>query len=191
MTLADQKAALRRAAFARRKAAHAEGHDGAAQAVLAAHLRPWAGRPLAGYLPIRTEIDPIPVMAAWKGPVGLPVVEAPGQPLRFRAWEQGCAMEDGPFGIRVPATGVEIVPEVLIVPLAAFDHRGMRLGYGGGFYDRTLAMLKARADVHAVGFAYAAQEENTLPCEATDVALDAVVTERGVMLPRRSPVHRG
>jgi 5-formyltetrahydrofolate cyclo-ligase len=185
MTLAEDKAALRRAAFARRKTAHAEGLDVAAQTFLASHLRAWAGRPLAGYLPIRTEIDPTPVMAAWTGPVGVPVVEGSGRPLRFRAWRPGCTMMEGPFGILVPENGEEIVPDVLIVPLAAFDDRGVRLGYGGGFYDRTLAELKARAEVHAVGFAYSAQHEVSLPYEATDVPLDAVVTEHGVLLPLR------
>jgi 5-formyltetrahydrofolate cyclo-ligase len=127
-------------------------------------------------------------MAAWKGPVGVPVVEAPGRPLRFRVWRPGCALTTGPFGVLVPAEGEEIVPEVLIVPLAAFDRRGFRLGYGGGFYDRTLARLKTRATVHAAGFAYAAQEEPSLPNEATDVPLDAVVTERGVLLPDAAQV---
>jgi 5-formyltetrahydrofolate cyclo-ligase len=185
MTLAEEKSAVRRAALLRRREAHAEGHDAAAQAALATHLLPWAGRKLAGYLPIRTEIDPTPVMAAWEGPVGVPVIVAPGQPLRFRAWRPGCVMVTGPFGVLVPREGEDMVPDVLIVPLAAFDRRGFRLGYGGGFYDRTLARLKSEADVHAVGFAYAAQEETSLPTEATDVQLDAVVTERGLLLPER------
>lgn len=185
MTLAEDKAALRRAALARRKAAHAEGLDAVAQAFLMAHLRPWAGRPLAGYLPIRTEIDPRPVMAAWEGPVGVPVVDGPGRPLRFLAWRPDCAVVEGQYGILVPQSGEEIVPDVLIVPLAAFDPGGVRLGYGGGFYDRTLGELKARADVHAVGFAYSVQREQVLPCEATDILLDAVVTEHGVLVPVR------
>jgi 5-formyltetrahydrofolate cyclo-ligase len=191
MTLAEEKAALRRVALARRKLAHAEGRVAEAQAFLAAYLRPWTGRPLAGYLPIRTEVDPTPVMAAWEGPVGVPVVEGAGQPLRFRAWHPGCAMIEGPFGIPIPESGAEVEPDVLIVPLAAFDRRGVRLGYGGGFYDRTLAKLKASAEVHAVGFAYAAQEEKLLPFEMTDVPLDAVVTEEGVMLPEKSATASG
>jgi 5-formyltetrahydrofolate cyclo-ligase len=177
MTLAEQKATLRRAAFARRKAAHAEGRDAAAQAALAAYLAPWAGRALAGYLPIRTEIDPTPVMAAWAGPVAVPVIDGPGRPLRFLRWTPGGRMVPGPFGVPVPEMGEEVVPDVLIVPLVAFDRGGGRLGYGGGFYDRTLAALRAGAAVHAVGFAYAAQEEDRLPREATDARLDAIVTE--------------
>jgi 5-formyltetrahydrofolate cyclo-ligase len=183
MTPADEKAALRRAAFDRRRAAHAGGGDAAAQARLAAYLGPWAGRPLAGYLPIRTEIDPTPVMAAWPGPVGVPVIEGAGRPLRFRAWRPGCALVPGPFGVLVPEAGEEVVPEVLVVPLVAFDRSGGRLGYGGGFYDRTLAVLRAGGAVHAVGFAYAAQEAVYVPAEATDVRLDAIVTDREVLVP--------
>jgi 5-formyltetrahydrofolate cyclo-ligase len=186
MTLAEEKAALRRVAFARRKAAHAEGLDAAAQAALAAYLSPWVGRPLAGYLPIRTEIDPTPVMAAWTGPVAVPVIDGPGRPLRFRAWTPGGRMVSGPFGVPVPDMGEEMVPDVLIVPLVAFDRAGGRLGYGGGFYDRTLAGLRAGGRIHAVGLAYAAQEEARLPGEATDALLDAIVTEREVVRPGAS-----
>lgn len=183
MSMAEQKAALRQTAFAQRKAAHAEGHDAAAQAALRAHLSAWAGRRLAGYLPIRTEIDPTPVMAGWDAPVGVPVIEAAGHPLRFRVWRPDCPMVAGPFGVMIPKTGEEIVPEVVIVPLVAFDRFGVRLGYGGGFYDRTLAALRTGGELHAVGFAYSGQEVPRLPAEATDVRLDAVVTERGLLLP--------
>ena len=177
------KAAARRAAFMRRKAAHGLGLDARAQARLNAYLAPFAGRSLAGYMPIRSEIDPLPVMASWNGPVAVPVIVGAGQPLRFRSWRPGVAMVEGPFGARVPEAGEEIVPEVLIVPLVAFDRMGSRLGYGGGFYDRTLAALRSARSVHAVGFAYAAQEAAVLPCEETDVRLDAVVTEREVVRP--------
>ncbi len=179
--LAALKADARRAAFARRKAAHGTGRDAAAQDRLRACLAPFAGRTLAGYMPIRSEIDPLPVMAGWTGPVGVPVIDGPGLPLRFLAWRPGAAMVLGPFGALVPETGEEIRPEVLIVPLVAFDRTGLRLGYGGGFYDRTLARLRAAGPVHAVGFAYAAQEAPALPSEETDQRLDAVVTEDEVV----------
>jgi 5-formyltetrahydrofolate cyclo-ligase len=182
MSTAGLKAEARRAAFARRKAAHGQGRDAAAQERLAAWLAPFAGRSLAGYMPIRSEIDPLPVMAAWAGPVGVPVIDGPGLPLRFLAWRPGAAMVPGPFGALVPAEGVEIRPDVLIVPLVAYDRTGLRLGYGGGYYDRTLARLGADGPVHAVGFAYAAQEDPALPHEPTDLRLDAIVTEAEVVI---------
>ena len=180
--LAQVKAAARKAAFARRKAAQAAGGDVAARRHLSDWLAPHRGRVLAGYMPIRTEIDPRPVMAemARHGPVGVPVIEGPGQPLKFRAWTPGAEMVQGPFGALVPAAGDWLTPEVLIVPLVAFDRAGGRLGYGGGFYDRTLARLRAARPTLAVGYAYAAQEADRLPLEPTDQALDAIVTETGV-----------
>jgi 5-formyltetrahydrofolate cyclo-ligase len=89
-------------------------------------------------------------------------------------------MVEGPFGAKIPEAGADVIPEVLIVPLVAFDARGFRLGYGGGFYDRTLEGLRARGPVVAVGFAYGAQEAEALPLEPTDQRLDAIVTEAGV-----------
>ena len=181
MTVADEKAAARRAAFARRKAAHGAIDPAPAQAALREVVLDAGDEAvLAGYMPIRTEIDPLPVMADWAGPVGVPVIQGAGLPLAFHRWREGAEMVEGPFGARVPAVADPVVPEVLIVPLVAFDGTGGRLGYGGGFYDRTLALLKARGPVLAVGFAYEAQRADALPREATDQRLDAVVTERGV-----------
>ncbi|MDU8942298.1 5-formyltetrahydrofolate cyclo-ligase [Ovoidimarina sediminis] len=181
MSLAEEKAAARTAAFARRRGAHGVVDPAPAQAALRDVLREaGAGVALSGYLPIRTEIDPVPVMADWAGPVGVPVIEGAGLPLTFHRWRPGCALIDGPFGACVPAEAEEVVPRVLIVPLVAFDDDGGRLGYGGGFYDRTLERLKARGPVLAVGFAYEAQRAEALPREATDQRLDAVVTEAGV-----------
>ncbi|RME15691.1 MAG: 5-formyltetrahydrofolate cyclo-ligase [Alphaproteobacteria bacterium] len=177
--LDEIKAAARKAAFARRAEAHGRGLDAAAQERLSALLAPYRGRPLAGFMPIRTEINPLPVMAdfAAAGKVGVPVVEGAGKPLSFRRWRPGTTMVPGPFGALVPETGGEVIPEVLIVPLVAFDRAGGRLGYGGGFYDRTLELLRAAGPVFAVGFAYAAQEAESLPLEPTDQPLDAIVTE--------------
>ncbi|MGR3436838.1 MAG: 5-formyltetrahydrofolate cyclo-ligase [Shimia sp.] len=179
-----RKAAARRAAFARRKAAHAAaGPDQAAH--LMAALAPHRGAALAGFMPIGTEIDPRPAMeaAAAHGPVAVPVIDGPGLPLRFARWTPGCAMVEGPFRARIPATLDWVVPRVVIVPLVAFDAMGGRLGYGGGFYDRTLEALRAAGPVTAIGFAFAAQEAEALPLEPTDQPLDMVVTERGVALP--------
>lgn len=177
--LSEIKAAARKAAFAARKVAFAAGQGQAAELladVLAAH----AGKRLAGYMAMRTEIDPTAAMAAHDGPVGVPVIPGAGQPLKFREWSPGCAMVPGEFGAAIPAEGVWIEPEVLIVPLLAFDARGYRLGYGGGFYDRTLERLRARGPVLAIGFAFDAQEVAEVPTEPTDQRLDAVVTESGV-----------
>lgn len=180
--LATQKAAARKAAFARRKAAH-EADAGTASGVLSSVLAGYRGVPLAGYMPIRTEISPLAAMAeaAAHGPVAVPVIESEGQPLRFREWGPEADMIDGPFGAKVPATGDWITPEILIVPLVAFTRSGGRLGYGGGFYDRTLEGLRQGGPVLAIGFAYAAQDADTLPLEPTDQPLDMIVTEAEVI----------
>lgn len=175
--VAEEKAAARKAAFERRKAAQEAGRDAEAQSRLHRWLTPYAGRALSGYMPIRTEIDPRPVMADWTGPVCVPVILEPGQPLAFHRWRPGCDLVEGPFGALVPAVADPVVPEILIVPLLAFDRSGHRLGYGGGFYDRTLAALRHAGPVIAIGFAYAAQEAAALPREETDVRLDAIVTD--------------
>ncbi|MDQ2090037.1 5-formyltetrahydrofolate cyclo-ligase [Marimonas arenosa] len=180
--LAAIKAAARKAAFARRKAAHAAHGPGRA-AMLSEVLAGYRGVPLAGYMPIRTEISPLAAMeeAAAHGPVGVPVIIGDGLPLRFSRWEPGCATRDGPFGAQVPAVDDFFEPEIVIVPLVAFDRSGGRLGYGGGFYDRTLERLRAKRPTLAIGFAYAAQEADALPLEPTDQPLDMVVTERDVI----------
>lgn len=180
--LETRKAEARRAGFDRRRAAHAED-PGTGAAHLSSLIAGFRGVPLAGYMPIRTEINPLPAMAeaSAHGPVGVPVITQEGQPLRFARWEPEMPMVAGSFGARIPEDCVYFEPEILIVPLVAFDARGGRLGYGGGFYDRTLEALRARRATLAVGFAYAAQEAEELPLEATDQALDLIVTERNVL----------
>jgi 5-formyltetrahydrofolate cyclo-ligase len=186
--LAAAKAAARSAAFARRRTAHAAGHPAPA-ALLAQVLAPHRGRPLAAYMAMRSEIDPTPVMAeaARHGPVAVPVIMARGAPLRFRRWAPGVPMTDGGFGALIPVTGDWVTPEVLIVPLVAFDRAGGRLGYGGGFYDRTLAALRTTGPVTAIGFAWAVQEATDLPLEPTDQPLDLIVTESAVITPAAAP----
>ena len=183
MTLQDRKDAARKAAFAARKVAHdaGQGHAGHLSSVLAGYR----GVPLAGYAQMRTEIDPTPAMeeASAHGAVCLPVIEGAGKPLRFRAWAPDCRMVADEFGAAIPETGDWITPEILIVPLVAFSRSGGRLGYGGGFYDRTLEMLRAVKPTLAIGFAYAAQEQPDLPLESTDQPLDLIVTEKGVIDP--------
>jgi len=183
MTIETDKAAARTAAFQRRKVAHAALRGTGTAGHLSALLAGFRGVPVAGFMPIRTEIDPLPAMAeaAAHGLVAVPVIEAAGQPLRFRQWTPDAPMVPGPFGARVPATGDWITPEIVILPLVAFDASGGRLGYGGGFYDRTLEGLRARGAVLAAGFAYADQQAERLPLEPTDQPLDMIVTERGIV----------
>lgn len=182
-----RKAAARKAALARRRAAFGAGDTGRGAARLFRVLEPHAGRTIAGYMPIRTEIDPRPAMARMSetGPVTVPVIVAAGQPLMFRAWTPDCTMTDGPFGARVPVDGAYLRPQVVIVPLVAFTRAGGRLGYGGGFYDRSLQGLRAARPVLAIGFAFAAQEADALPLEPTDQPLDMIVTESEVIDLRR------
>jgi len=177
--IADDKAAARVAGFAARRAAYAAGQEQAAE-LLADFLSDFKGKAVSGYMAMRTEIDPVAAMAVHQGPVCVPVIVGKGQPLRFREWTPGCAMRLGEFGAQIPADGAWIDPEVLIVPLLAFDARGYRLGYGGGFYDRTLQSLRARRQTFAVGFAFADQEIPAVPIEDTDQRLDAIVTEHGL-----------
>lgn len=179
MTIDEVKAVARKACFAARAEAFAAGQGQAAE-ILADYLSAHRGKALSGYMAMRTEIDPMAAMAAHQGAVGVPVIVAKGQPLRFREWSVGCALVEGEFKAMVPAEGAWIEPEVLIVPLVGFDARGYRLGYGGGFYDRTLAMLRAKRPTVAVGFAFAAQELPEVPIDAYDQRLDAIVTEQGL-----------
>ena len=177
--MTDVKALARKAAYAARKEAHARGQGQAAE-ILADYLAAQAGAVLSGYMPMRSEMDPLPAMAAHRGVVGVPVIPGPAMALRFREWSPGCALVAGDFGALIPAEGAWVEPAVLIVPMLAFDARGYRLGYGGGFYDRTLELLRAKRPTLAVGFAYAAQEVDEVPIDAFDQQLDAVVTEEGV-----------
>ncbi|MGR3714743.1 MAG: 5-formyltetrahydrofolate cyclo-ligase [Shimia sp.] len=182
MDLVTRKAEARKAAFARRKVAF-DAASPAQSAHLSEILAGYRGVALAGYMPIRSEITPLPAMAeaAAHGPVGVPVIQAAGQPLEFSRWEPDGALRDGPFGAQVPVVDDYFEPEIVIVPLVAFDRHGGRLGYGGGFYDRTLERLRARRATLAIGFAFDAQEADDLPLEPTDQPLDMMVTERRIL----------
>ena len=181
----DEKAALRKSAGRRRKAAAAAAAGDVAAALRRAFEavpQPTAPTTVSGYWPIGSEIDPLPILEAYDASghtLGLPVVEAPARPLLFRRWRPGNVLHAAGFGLQEPdASSPAVTPRLLLVPLLAFDRAGYRLGYGGGFYDRTLAKLRA-ADPGclAVGLAYAAQEVEAVPREATDQPLDWIVTE--------------
>jgi len=178
-TLTERKDATRKAAFARRKVAHDSGVGTAAY--LSAFLAGHRGVPLAGYMAMRTEIDPTAAMeeASAHGPVGVPMILGAGQPLKFRLWEPGVEMIAGEFGAFIPAEGDWMTPEIVIVPLVAYDLTGGRLGYGGGFYDRTLEGLRANQATLAIGFAYTAQQADSIPLEPTDQPLNLMITESG------------
>lgn len=185
MTLTEAKAELRKTLLARRKIVHGAGGDAAANRRLADRLgEVRRGVIIAGYRPIRTEIDPTPTMAALAlagARVCVPVIETAEAPLKFREWTPGCAMVEGAFKAEIPASGAWLTPSILITPLVGWSRSGWRIGYGGGFYDRTLERLRAEGDALAIGFAYAAQEVDAASPEATDQRLDAIVTETEVV----------
>lgn len=137
---------------------------------------------VSGFFPIGSEIDPMPLMLQLRSlghPLALPIVGEMGAPLIFRTWEPGDDMESGPYGIQEPrASAPKVTPALLLVPLLAFDRRGYRLGYGGGFYDRTLAQLNATGKPLAVGLAYAVQEVEAVPVADYDQPLNWIITER-------------
>jgi 5-formyltetrahydrofolate cyclo-ligase len=186
-TLTDTKAGLRREALARRDALPAELRQAAAEAIAVrafpADVRP--GVRVSGFSAIGSEINPVPLMRRFadRGALlALPVVIGRGRPLVMRAWAFGEPLGKGVWGIREPPPGAaEVDPDILLVPLAAFDRTGHRIGYGAGYYDLTIAGLRARKAIVAVGLAYAAQEIPAVPATARDARLDLVLTEREVI----------
>jgi 5-formyltetrahydrofolate cyclo-ligase len=138
---------------------------------------------VSGFHPFKSEIDVLPLLARLSSEgwvTALPIVRADRQPLVFRQWAPGEPTIPGVWGIPMPVEDVaEVDPDVLLVPLLAFDRSGYRLGYGGGFYDRTLAHLRAKKKVTAIGVGYAGQEMNIVPRGGMDQKLDYVLTEAG------------
>jgi 5-formyltetrahydrofolate cyclo-ligase len=177
------KASLRTAALARRDDLSGEQRAAAALAVAARGLPVEIARGsiVSGYSPIRSEIDPAPLMrtlAAQGARLALPAVTARGKSLAFRAWSAGDRLMLGPLGILEPSpAATEVIPDIMLVPLAAFDRSGHRIGYGAGHYDYTLAHFRKIKPIIAVGLAFAAQEIEAVPALQHDVALDYVLTE--------------
>lgn len=139
-----------------------------------------AGAAVSGFWPLGDEIDItglLHTLHARGHPIALPVTLGKRQPLSFRRWQPGDVLQSEPFGTLRPI-GDPLVPDILLVPLLAFDRTGARLGYGGGFYDRTLAGLPGRP---RIGCAFAAQEMDIVPAGPEDMRLDAVVTEQGLI----------
>jgi 5-formyltetrahydrofolate cyclo-ligase len=180
----QSKSTLRAAALAKRDALSGEDRTAAADAIAGRGL-PFEiarGAVVSGYSPIRNEIDPTPLMrklANEGARLALPAVMARGKSLAFRIWSPHDRLMLGPLGILEPSpAATEIVPDIMLVPLAAFDRAGHRIGYGAGHYDYTLAHLRKLKAVAAVGVAFAVQEIAGIPAGPHDVALDYVLTEK-------------
>ena len=183
--LSRAKAELRERMARQRKGLAADGADAAHRLALnlSAAIAPSSGTVVSGYWPMRDEIDPRPCLTAlWSNGcrIALPVVPDDKQGLIFREWEPDEELVPGPYGTSEPGPEAEVVyPTLLLVPLLAFDRRGRRLGYGGGYYDRTLASLREWQTVQAIGVAYAGQEVDAVPAGPHDALLNGVVTENG------------
>jgi 5-formyltetrahydrofolate cyclo-ligase len=183
----SEKAALRREAVARRDVLPADARQAAAEAI-AARAFPLTIGPgiiVSGFMPLKSEISPLPLMkklAEAGARLALPVIAGRGKPLIMREWKFGEALDRGQWGIREPkAEAAEVEPDILLVPLLAFDRSGHRIGYGAGYYDMTIAGLRARKIVTAAGIALAAQEVARVPTTERDARLDLVLTEREVL----------
>jgi 5-formyltetrahydrofolate cyclo-ligase len=181
------KAALRSTALARQEALPPDQRQAAGLAIaergLPIEVAP--GTVVSGFSPMKSEISPLPLLrrlAEAGASLALPAVTGRGQPLVMRAWSFGAPLVSGVWGIREPpADAPELYPDILIVPLLAFDRRGYRLGYGGGYYDRTIARLRTMKPVTAVGIAFAAQQIDEVPTSPRDERLDLVLTEGGTI----------
>ena len=190
-SIKDLKSELRRSAFAKRDALPAPMRAAAAETI-AGRTFPVpvpAGAVVSGYSPMNSELNPVPLMrklADAGAQLALPVVQGRGKPLVMRAWSFGEALTSGIWGIREPtAQAAEVFPDIMLVPLAAFDRAGHRIGYGAAYYDMTIARIRAMKPVIAVGLGFAAQEADTIPVEPHDARLDLVLTEHEIIDFRR------
>ncbi len=177
------KADLRAEALAKRDALPAEMRAQAAETIAARSFPVGvAGKIVSGFMPMRSEISPLPLMrklAAAGAQLALPAIAGRGKPLIMRAYQFGDVLARGQWGIREPKPdAAEVAPDILLVPLAAFDRAGHRIGYGAGYYGMTIHALRARKPVIAIGLAFAAQEIPQVPSTARDERLGLVLTER-------------
>ena len=186
-TIDDAKAQLRAALRARRDALPPGERQAAAEAI-AARTFPLPVGPstiVSGFMPLKSEINTLPLLEKLAGAgasLALPVVVGRGKPLIMRAWRWGEPLGAGVWGIREPRPEApEVEPDILLVPLLAFDRRGQRIGYGAGYYDMTIARLRTRKPITAIGIAFAAQEVANVPANGFDAPLDLVLTEREVV----------
>jgi 5-formyltetrahydrofolate cyclo-ligase len=187
MDSVQAKTLLRLEATARRDALPTDERRAAAEAI-AARKFPLAVAPgaiVSGFMPLKSEINPLPLMqklAEQGARLALPAIAGRGKPLIMRAWQFGVPLDRGQWGIREPKLDApEVQPDILLVPLLAFDRKGFRIGYGAGYYDMTIHRLRALKSVTAVGIAFAAQEVDKIPTTERDERLDLVLTEREVI----------
>jgi 5-formyltetrahydrofolate cyclo-ligase len=188
-TNADPKRALRRDALARRRAIEPAARDAFSRRLAEEGLRLarlWRPTIVSAFHPLGDEPDTAPLLTALAEAgfaTALPTVIGRGSPLIFRLWRPGEPTRGGAMSIREPLESAPAVdPDLLFVPLACFDRQGNRIGYGAGYYDRTLSRLRAMKPVHAAGVAYGVCEIAAVPYEAHDQSLDAVVTEQETIL---------
>jgi 5-formyltetrahydrofolate cyclo-ligase len=140
------------------------------------------GVTVSGFMPLKSEINPLPLLQKLSeagAQLALPKIDGRGKPLIMRVWQFGAPLDRGQWGIREPKPDApEVAPDILLVPLLAFDRAGYRIGYGAGYYDMTLARLRSLKTIIAVGIALAAQESPEIPKTPRDERLDLVLTER-------------
>jgi 5-formyltetrahydrofolate cyclo-ligase len=186
---ADPKALLRRKALARRGQIEPAARTAFSRRLAEEGLRLarlWRPPIVSVFYPIRDEPDTLPLLTALAGEgyaTALPVVVDRALALVFRVWRPGEPTRAGAMSIREPSKEAPVVePDLLFVPLACFDRRGHRIGYGAGFYDRTLTSLSATKPIHAIGVAYGICEVAAVPYESHDQTLDAIVTEQETIL---------
>jgi len=183
-SIIDQKTILRADALARRDALPAAVRKAAAETIAerAFPVPVRAGAIVSGFFPMKTEINPMPLMRKLSeraAQLALPAIAGRGKPLIMRAWSFGAPVKAGQWGIREPTPeAAEVAPDILIVPLACFDRAGHRIGYGAGYYDMTIHALRAKKSVTTIGIAFAAQEIPCVPATERDERLDLVLTEQ-------------